>query len=318
MSRTRLAPPVGLEVDLCGVRLATPVLAASGCSGFGRELARFMDLRGLGAIVTKSTSPKPRLGRPVPRLAETPSGVLNGIGLQNPGVDALCRTELPFLEQSGATVVASIIGATVGEFAAMAERLRFDRRVHLLEVNLSCPNVDRRGEVFGADPATAAAVIRAVCDHAGQPVLAKLTADVTSIVDVARAVVDAGAQGLTLINTLLGMSVDVRTRRPRLSGVTGGLSGPAIRPIAVRCVWQVAQALPDVPIVGAGGIVTAEDALEFFLVGATAVSVGTANFLQPTAGLQLAEGLARYLQVHGLDHVGQVRGLLEVGDGSGA
>jgi len=291
---------VDLAVDLCGVRLKTPVLAASGCFGFGREMAGWVDLAELGGIVTKSVSLEPRRGRPTPRMAETPSGMLNAIGLQNPGVEAFCATDLRFLAEAGATVVASLVGRSPEEFGRLAARLAGEPAVALLEVNLSCPNVEHRGEVFATDPELAAEVVRTVKRASNQPVLAKLTADVTDLVAVARAAVDAGADGLTLINTLLGMAVDVGRRRPRLAAVTGGLSGPAIRPVAVRCVWQVAGALPGVPIVGAGGIVTAADAAEFLLVGATAVAVGTGNFINPRAVVEVAAGLEQYLAAQGV------------------
>jgi dihydroorotate dehydrogenase (NAD+) catalytic subunit len=291
-----------LSVDLCGVRLRTPVLAASGCCGFGRELAGWVDLAALGGIVTKSVSLEPRRGRPTPRTAETPSGMLNAIGLQNPGVEAFCAGDLRFLAEAGATVVVSLVGRTPGEFGRLAARLDGEPGVALVELNLSCPNVEHRGEVFATDPAAAAEVVRAVKAATSTPVLAKLTADVTDLVAVARAVVDAGADGLTLINTLLGMAVDVGRRRPRprLAAVTGGLSGPAIRPVAVRCVWQVAQALPGVPIVGTGGVVSGEDAAELLLVGATSVAVGTGNFLNPQAVVEVADGLERYLTGQGV------------------
>jgi dihydroorotate dehydrogenase (NAD+) catalytic subunit len=291
---------VDLAVDLCGVRLKTPVLAASGCFGFGREMAGWVDLAELGGIVTKSVSLEPRRGRPTPRMAETPSGMLNAIGLQNPGVEAFCAADLRFLAEAGATVVASLVGRSPEEFGRLAARLAGEPAVALLEVNLSCPNVEHRGEVFATDPELAAEVVRTVKRASNQPVLAKLTADVTDLVAVARAAVDAGADGLTLINTLLGMAVDVGRRRPRLAAVTGGLSGPAIRPVAVRCVWQVAGALPGVPIVGAGGIVTAADAAEFLLVGATAVAVGTGNFINPRAVVEVAAGLEQYLAAQGV------------------
>jgi dihydroorotate dehydrogenase (NAD+) catalytic subunit len=300
-----------LSVDLCGVRLPTPVLAASGCFGFGREMAGFVDLSEVGAIVTKSVSLEPRRGRPTPRVAETPSGMLNAIGLQNPGVEAFCEHDLPFLAEAGARVVASVVGRSAEEFGRVAARLAREPAVRLIELNLSCPNVEHRGEVFATDPAAAAAVVRAARAAAGQPLLAKLSADVTDLVAVARAVVDAGADGLTLINTLLGMAVDVQRRRPRLAAVTGGLSGPAIRPLAVRCVWQVASALPGVPIVGTGGVVQAEDAAEFLLVGATAVAVGTASFVDPAAAVTVAAGLAGYLRAQGVASVGELPALFK-------
>jgi dihydroorotate dehydrogenase (NAD+) catalytic subunit len=215
-------------------------------------------------------------------------------------VEAFCAGDLRFLADAGATVVASLVGRSPEEFGRLAARLAGEPAVALVEVNLSCPNVEHRGEVFATDPAAAAEVVRVVKRATATPVLAKLTADVTDLVAVARAVTDAGADGLTLINTLLGMAVDTTARRPRLAAVTGGLSGPAIRPVAVRCVWQVAQALPGVPIVGTGGIVSADDAAEFLLVGATAVAVGTGNFINPRAVVEVADGLERYLAAAGV------------------
>jgi dihydroorotate dehydrogenase (NAD+) catalytic subunit len=244
-------------------------------------------------------------------MAETPSGMLNAIGLQNPGVEAFCASDLPFLAGAGASVVASLVGRSAAEFGRLAARLAGEDAVHLLELNLSCPNVEHRGEVFATDPATAAEVVRTVKAAAGQPVLAKLTADVTDLVAVARAVVDAGADGLTLINTLLGMAVDVHRRRPKLAAATGGLSGPAIRPVAVRCVWQVATALPGVPIVGTGGVATAEDAAELLLVGATAVAVGTASFVNPRAVVEVTTGLERYLADQGVGSVAELPALFK-------
>jgi len=287
------------------------VLAASGCFGFGREMGSFLDLAQVGAVVTKSVSLQPRRGLPTPRIAETPSGMLNAIGLQNPGVEAFCREDLPVLADAGARVVASVVGRNAREFAQVAERLAREPAVHLIEVNLSCPNVDSRGEVFATRPRMAATVVRRVKAVTRQPLLAKLTADVTDLVAVARAVMDAGADGLTLINTLLGMAIDVRRLRPRLAAVTGGLSGPAIRPVAVRCVWQLARAMPEVPIVGAGGVVTGEDAAELLLAGATAVQVGTANFINPRATAEVAEGLRAYLESQRLASVTELPALLK-------
>jgi dihydroorotate dehydrogenase (NAD+) catalytic subunit len=295
-----------LSVELAGVRLPNPVLAASGCFGFGRELARFVPVDQIGAIVTKSVSLQPRSGLPTPRMAETAGGILNAIGLQNPGVEAYRSHELPPLAEAGARVVASIFGHTAEEFAQVAEQLAGEPAVQLLEVNLSCPNVEERGQVFATSPERAAEVIGAVKARAGQPVLAKLTADVTDVTAVARACVEAGADGLVCINTLLGMAVDVRRRQPKLAAVTGGLSGPAIRPVAVRCAWQVAGALPGVPVVGCGGILTAEDAAEFLLVGAVAVEVGTGNFVNPRATVDVAAGLAELLARDGLGSVAEL------------
>jgi len=306
-------PRPDLSVELAGVRLPNPVLAASGCFGFGRELTSFVTLDQIGAIVTKSVSLEPRLGLPTPRMAETPGGMLNAIGLQNPGVEAYRARELPPLAEAGARVVASIFGETAAEFAEVAGRLAGEPAVRLLEVNLSCPNVEERGQVFATSPERAAAVVAAVKARAGQPVLAKLTADVTDVTAVARAVVDAGADGLVCVNTLLGMAVDVRRRRPRLAAVTGGLSGPAIRPVALRCAWQVAGALPGVPVVGCGGILTAEDAAEFLLVGAVAVQVGTGNFVNPRATADVAAGLLELLAEDGLGSVAELTAGFEGG-----
>ena len=296
---TALETAVDMSTGLGAVTIPSPVLTASGCSAFGQELEPFVDLTALGAVVTKSVQLRARSGRPTPRMAETPSGMLNSIGLQGPGIDGLLADDLPWLAERGARAFVSIAGTRVEDFAELAERLRGVPGVLGLEVNISCPTVESRGEVFATDPAAAAEVVRAVKRATSTPVLAKLTADVTDLVAVARAVVDAGADGLTLINTLLGMAVDVGRRRPRLAAVTGGLSGPAIRPVAVRCVWQVAQALPGVPIVGTGGVVTGEDAAELLLVGAAAVAVGTGSFLNPRAVVEVAEGLERYLDAQG-------------------
>lgn len=305
--------PVDLRTRLGHVELPNPVLTASGCAGAGRELAQFLDVAKVGAIVTKSVTISPRAGRPTPRMAETPSGMLNSIGLQGPGIDAFLQRDLPWLLSRGARAVVSIAGGAVEEFAELAERLSAAAGVTAIEVNISCPNVEDRGQVFACDPAAAAAVVEAVRARARYdvPVVAKLSPDVTDIVAVARACVDAGADGLSMINTLLGMAIDTATMRPALAGATGGLSGPAIRPVAVRCVWQVREALPDVPIVGMGGVRTGRDALELILAGAAMVSVGTAVFHDPSAcGRVLREleeeltrlGAERLVDVIGLAH----------------
>ncbi|PZS05592.1 MAG: dihydroorotate dehydrogenase [Pseudonocardiales bacterium] len=283
---------------LAGRRFPNPVFTASGCAASGRELAQFFDVAELGGVVTKSVMLRPRAGRPTPRMAETPSGMLNSIGLQGPGIDAFCSHDLPWLVEQGARAVVSIAGSSVQDYAELAGRLAEQPGVAMVEVNISCPNVEDRGQVFGCDPGAASAVIRAVRAEAarGVPVFAKLSPDVTDIVAVARACVDAGAHGLSMINTLLGVVIDTDTLRPTLAGTTGGLSGPAIRPVAVRCVWQVHAAMPDVPILGMGGIATGLDALQFVLAGASAVSVGTAVFADPGAPVrvlaQLREALA--------------------------
>ncbi len=276
---------VDMSTCLGSVPVPGPVFTASGCSAFGRELDPFVDLTTLGAVVTKSVQLRPRSGRPTPRMAETPSGMLNSIGLQGPGIDGLLADELPWLAERGARALVSIAGTRVEHFAELAERLRGVPGVVGLEVNISCPNVESRGEVFACDPVAAADVVAAVREAAdpAQPVYAKLSPDVTDIVAAAAACAGAGATGLSMINTLLGLVIDPDTLRPVLGGVTGGLSGPAIRPVALRCVWQVHQALPEVPILGMGGIRSGLDALQFVLAGASAVSVGTAVFNDPSA-----------------------------------
>ena len=305
-----MAGPVSLVTNLAGIRLPTPVLAASGTFGSGRELAGMVDLGQVGGIVTKSVTPRPVKGMPTPRMAETPSGMLNAIGLQNPGVEAFVEKDGPFIERAGIPVIVSIAGRSVQEFAEVAVLVSKIRGVVGIEVNISCPNVERRGEVFARDPVAAADVISTVTRMTHLPVLAKLTADVTDIVEVAQAVVRSGAHGLSLINTLLGMAIDVDTFRPRLGGVTGGLSGPAIRAVAVRCVYEVSQALPDVPIVGIGGVVDGPSAIEFLLAGATAVAVGTANYFDPHATINIATEVGEFLGAKGMSTPEDLRGRL--------
>jgi dihydroorotate dehydrogenase (NAD+) catalytic subunit len=294
-------PRPDMRTVLAGVELANPVLTASGCAAAGRELQQFFDVSRLGAVVTKSIMASARSGRPTPRMAETPSGMLNSIGLQGPGIDAFLDNDLPWLVEHGARTIVSIAGSSIEEYAALASLLRDAEGVAAVEVNISCPNVEDRGQVFACHPEPAAAVVSAVRAKTatGVPVLAKLSPDVTDIVAIAQAVVDAGADGLSMINTLLGMVIDTHTMRPALAGVTGGLSGPAIRPVAVRCVWQVHAALPDVPILGMGGIVSGPDALEFVLAGASAVAVGTAVFHDPGAPMRVLAELERALQARG-------------------
>ena len=314
-ARDLAADAVDMGTDLAGVALPNPVLTASGCAAAGRELAQFFDVTDLGAVVTKSIMTEPRSGRPTPRMAETPSGMLNSIGLQGPGIEAFLDDDLRWLADRGARTVVSIAGGTVAEFAVLADRLSGNPAVSAVEVNISCPNVANRGLVFACDPQIAARVLSSVRQRIDRdtPVFAKLTPDVTDIVAIARACVDAGADGLSLINTLLGMVIDPVTMRPALGGVTGGLSGPAIRPVAVRCLWQVHQALPRVPLIGMGGVRTGLDALELVLAGASAVSVGTTIFNDPSAPVRvlaelrmaLAErGFTRFADAIGYAHRG--------------
>jgi dihydroorotate dehydrogenase (NAD+) catalytic subunit len=302
--------PLGIDLStrLAGVYFPNPVFTASGCAAAGQELGQFFDVTRLGAMVTKSIMLEPRSGRPTPRMAETPSGMLNSIGLQGPGIDAFLTRDLPWLAERGARTVVSIAGSSVEEYTKLAQKLRGKPGLTMLEVNISCPNVEDRGTVFACDARAAADVITAVRRVSSVPVFAKLSPDVTDIVSIARAVVDAGANGLSMVNTLLGIAIDTTTMRPVLAGVTGGLSGPAIKPVAVRCVWQVHAALPDVPILGMGGIRTGLDALEFLLAGASAVSVGTAVFGDPMAPVRIIDELRAALAERGLSAVADVVG----------
>ena len=300
-----------LAVDLNGVAFPTPVLAASGCFGSGREMAAAMDVRRIGGIVTKSVTLGPTKGLRTPRMVEVDAGMLNAIGLQNPGVEEFLAKDGPFIASLGVPVILSIAGKSVQEFAQVAIQTRDMPGVVAIEANISCPNVERRNQVFACHPEQAIEVIATMTRLTTLPVFAKLTADVTNIVEIADACVHAGAHGVTLINTLLGMAIDVESFRPRLAAVTGGLSGPAIRPVAIRCVYQVAQALPGVPIIGVGGISTARDAIEFLLAGAWAVQVGTANFANPDATLQVADGIAQFLAARGLSSPADLTGKVE-------
>jgi dihydroorotate dehydrogenase (NAD+) catalytic subunit len=292
---------VDMTATLGPLTLANPVLTASGCAAAGRELHQFFDVAQLGAVVTKSIMLSPRSGRPTPRMAETPSGMLNSIGLQGPGIDSFIENDLAWLAERGARTVVSIAGGHTDEFVALARKLYGNPAVSMLEVNISCPNVESRGQVFACDAIASSRVIGAVRRAAdpAQPVFAKLSPDVTDITHIARACADAGADGFSLINTLLGMVIDTDTMAPALGGITGGLSGPAIRPVAVRCVWQVHKAIPHLPILGMGGIRSGLDALQFVLAGASAVSVGTAVFGDPTAPVRVLTELEQALDERG-------------------
>ena len=303
---------VDLTADLeRGVLLPNPVLTASGCAANGKELHRVRDISELGAFVTKSVKREPQSGRGTPRMAETPSGMLNSIGLQGPGIDAFVTHDLPWLAAVGARAVVSIAGASSQEFAEVAQALVQApdiAAVAAIEVNISCPNVANRGLVFACDPGSSSEVLRLVAAQVPEsiPLFAKLSPDVTDIVSIAAAALEGGAHGLTMINTLLGMHIDIDARRPHLFGGTGGLSGPAIRPVAVRAIWQVHAAMlagriPSAPIIGVGGVRTGLDALELTLAGASAVQVGTAIFNDPSAPWRVAHELASWLQSHGVN-----------------
>jgi dihydroorotate dehydrogenase (NAD+) catalytic subunit len=299
-----------MAVKLGRLKLNNPVMSASGTFGYGEEYAGYVDLNRLGAVVVKGLSLRPRLGNPPPRIMETASGMLNSIGLQNIGVDVFIEEKLPFLRKYDTAVIANIYGETYDEFKKVAKKLSSAKGVHALEVNISCPNVKKGGVCFGTDPKIAARVTRTVKDETGLPVIVKLTPNVTDIAAIAQAVEKAGADIISLINTLTGMSVDLKTRRPHLKNITGGLSGPAIKPVALRMVWQVIQKV-SIPVIGIGGIMTAEDALEFLILGAKAVQIGTANFVNPHATLNVIEGIKNYLIENKIKNINDIIGTFQ-------
>ena len=301
---------IDLSTTLGNAWFPSPLFTASGCASSGKELAQFIDLREIGAVVTKSVMSKPRHGRPTPRMAETPSGMINSIGLQGPGIDAFLSHDLPWLVSQKARVIVSIAGETVEEYATLARKVRSAPGISALEVNISCPNVENRGLVFACDPEASRRVIDGVRKTLGGelPIIAKLSPDVTDLVSIAKGVVDAGADGLALINTVLSMVINLDTMRPQLAGKTGGLSGPAIRPIAVRAIYQVHEALPHVPILGMGGVSSGRDAFELILAGAKGVSIGTASFGDPTAIITIQKELIELLEERGFTSVAQAVG----------
>ena len=299
-----------LNVNIAGVAMKNPVIAASGTFGFGLEYADLLDLNNVGAVAVKGLTLEPRDGNKGRRVAETPSGMLNAIGLENPGVDCFVRDILPDIMQYDVPVIANISGNTIEEYARMAEKLTVPG-VAALEVNISCPNVKNGCLAFGVDAGSAAEVTRAVKNATTLPVMVKLSPNVTDVVSIAKAVEQAGADAISLINTLLGMAIDSRTWRPVIGNIVAGLSGPAVKPVALRMVWQVAGAV-SVPVIGMGGIMTAEDAVEFLLAGASAISVGTASLVNPRAVADIATGLEAYLQDRKLNHVNDLVGQLKV------
>lgn len=300
-----------LSVNLAGIELRNPVMTASGTFGYGEEFAEYLDLEKIGAIVTKGLSMRPRAGNPMPRILETPGGMLNAIGLQNVGIDAFIEKKVPFLRSVRTPVIVNFFGNTVEEYAALAERIDTVPEVAGVEINISCPNVRHGGIVFGTDPKAAWSVVRAVRDATIKPVIVKLSPNVTDIVEMAQACAEADADALSLINTITGMAIDLKSRRPVLANVTGGLSGPAVKPVALRMVWQVAQAV-KLPLIGIGGITSGTDALEFILAGATAVQVGTANFMSPGSSQRIAEEMEKWLRENGVADVKELIGALRV------
>lgn len=297
------------KVTLAGVELKNPVMTASGTFGSGAEYSEFVDLNRLGAVVTKGVANVPWPGNPTPRIAEVHGGMLNAIGLQNPGIDVFVKRDIPFLKQYDTKIIVNVCGKTTEDYIEVVERLG-DDPVDMLEINISCPNVKEGGIAFGQDPKAVEAITREVKRHAKQPVIMKLSPNVTDITVMAKAAEAGGADVLSLINTLTGMKIDINRRTFAIANKTGGMSGPAVKPVAVRMVYQVANAV-KLPIIGMGGIATAEDALEFLMAGAAAVSVGTANFYNPYATVEIAEGIENYMKKYQIDDVNQLIGCVK-------
>lgn len=291
-----------LRVNIAGIEMKNPVMPASGCFGFGKEYARFYDLNRLGAIVVKATTLEERLGNPTPRVAETPAGMLNAIGLQNPGLNQVIAEELTWLEQYSTPIIVNVAGTMIDDYVEVADKISKVKNVAALELNISCPNVKCGGITFGTDPESAAELTREIKKVSAVPVFVKLSPNVTDIGLIARAVEKAGADGLSMINTLLGMRIDLKSRQPILANRTGGLSGPATKPVAIRMIYEVSQQV-DIPIIGMGGIMSAEDVIEFYLAGASAVAVGTANFVDPYACPTIIDELEGWLDRMGVDKI---------------
>ena len=308
MKNAKKTDPV-MAVEIGGLKLKNPVMTASGTFGYGEEYADYVDLNQLGAIVVKGLSLKPRLGNPPPRILETAGGMLNAVGLQNVGVDVFIEEKLPFLRQYDVAVIANIYGESTLEYAKVAKKLSQAEGVHALEVNVSCPNVKKGGLSFGSDPKATAEVTRRVKAETHLPVIVKLTPNVTDIAAIAQSAEEAGADAVSLINTLTCMSIYLKTRTPHLKNITGGLSGPAIKPVALRMVWQVVQRVA-IPVIGIGGIMTVEDALEFMIAGAKAVQIGTANFINPHATVEIIDGIRHYLQDNKIKNINNIVGTL--------
>ena len=300
---------MNMNVNIAGVEWKNPVTVASGTFGSGEEFSEFVDLSKLGAVTTKGVANVPWPGNSVPRVAEVYGGMLNAIGLQNPGIDVFVERDIPYLKKAGATIIVNVCGKSEKDYLEVVERLA-DQPVDLLEINVSCPNVKEGGIAFGQDPKALYDITKAVKAKAKQPIIMKLSPNVTDITEMAKAAVDAGSDALSLINTLTGMKIDIERRDFVLANKTGGMSGPAIKPVAVRMVYQVANAV-DVPIIGMGGISTAEDALEFIMAGATAVSVGTANFINPATTLEVVDGIKAYMERHQINDINELIGCVK-------
>lgn len=299
-----------LSVNIAGMQMKNPVMTASGTFGYGLEYADFINLEDIGGIIVKGTTLKPREGNPYPRMVETASGMLNCVGLQNKGVDYFCENIYPQIKDIQTNMIVNVSGSCPEDYAECAARINELERIPAIELNISCPNVKQGGMAFGVTPEGAYSVVKAVREAYKKTLIVKLSPNVTSVVDIARSVVDAGADALSLINTLMGMAIDIEKRRPILSIATGGLSGPAVKPVALRMVWQVAKAV-QVPVIGLGGIMNADDAIEFLLAGASVIQIGTANFIDPTVTVKVAQGINDYLERHGCKSVSEIIGALE-------
>ena len=299
-----------LNVNIAGLSLKNPVMTASGTFGYGLEFADFINLEDIGGIIVKGTTLKPREGNPYPRMYETASGMLNCVGLQNKGVDYFCEHIYPQIKDIHTNMIVNVSGSCPEDYAECAARINELEHIPAIELNISCPNVKQGGMAFGVTPEGASSVVRAVREAYKKTLIVKLSPNVTSVVDIAKSVVDAGADSLSLINTLMGMAIDIEKRKPILSIATGGLSGPAVKPVALRMVWQVAKAV-SVPVIGLGGIMNAKDAIEFLLAGASAIQVGTANFIDPAITVKIAQGINEYLESHGYKSVTEIIGALE-------
>ena len=300
-----------IQVNIGGVKLKNPVMTASGTFGYASEFEELIDLNRLGAIIVKGLSLEPSRGNPPPRIVETPCGMLNAIGLENVGLEAFLKEKLPFLKKIDTPVLVNIYGKNIADYAELASRLEDIEKIAGIELNISCPNVKSGGAAFGAFPESAAQVVRAVRKSTTRPLMVKLSPNVTDITEIARSVEGEGADSISLINTITGMAIDIETRRPKLANITGGLSGPAIRPVALRMVWQTAQVV-KVPVIGVGGIMTAKDALEFLIAGAVAVQVGTANFINPHATIDIIEGIEAFLMERNISDIADIIGTLNV------